>query len=108
MLTVVFCGTGLFSPDGDNGGYSKYGKQQVVKYLRAVEREARKHLQISSCKLIPHARIPLLKLETSSGTELDVSINDAGGVSAANFLQSWVRKGPQWFGLALCASSSEA
>jgi DNA polymerase sigma len=73
-----------------------------------VEREARKRLQISSCKLIPHARIPLLKLETSSGTELDVSINDASGVSAANFLQSWVRNGPQWFGLALCASSSEA
>jgi len=62
----------------------------VASHLRKVERVAYKRMSVRSSKLIAHARIPVLKLELTSGLELDVSINDASGVSAANFLQSWV------------------
>lgn len=47
-------------------------------------------MQLRSSKLIAHARIPVLKLELKNGLELDVSLNDTGGIRAANFLQSWV------------------
>lgn len=96
---------GLCSPNGPNGGYDKYGKQQVNRYLRQVEREAYRSMHLRSSKLIAHARIPVLKLETRNGTELDISINDASGVSAANFLQSWVRK--QGFLVTLCGGSND-
>lgn len=87
--------TGLCQPtDGAGGGYDRAGKQMVASHLRKVERVAYKRMSVRSSKLIAHARIPVLKLELTSGLELDVSINDASGVSAANFLQSWQQDYP--------------
>ena len=63
-----------------------------MRHLRLVEQEAFRRMQLRTSKLIAHARIPVLKLETRSGVELDCSVNDASSVSAANFLQSWVSR----------------
>lgn len=58
-----------------------------------VQGEAYRRMSIQHSQLIAHARIPVLKLELRNGIELDVSLNDTGGIRAANFLQSWVSRG---------------
>lgn len=88
----VPAGAGLCSPTAANGGFSREGKQVVVKFLRKVMGGAHSRMSVRASRMIAHARIPVLKLELANGIELDVSLNDgSGGVSAANFLQSWVR-----------------
>lgn len=87
-------GAGLCSPTAANGGFSREGKQVVVKFLRKVMGGAHSRMSVRASRMIAHARIPVLKLELVNGIELDVSLNDgSSGVSAANFLQSWVRAG---------------
>lgn len=87
-------GAGLCSPTAANGGFSREGKQVVVKFLRKVMGGAHSRMSVRASRMIAHARIPVLKLELVNGIELDVSLNDgSSGVSAANFLQSWVREG---------------
>jgi DNA polymerase sigma len=81
---------GLCAPNAASGSYDREGKQVVAKHLRQVLSEASRRMAVRSSKIIAHARIPVLKLELRNGIELDVSINDTSGVSAANFLQSWV------------------
>lgn len=90
-LLLAPVAAGLCRPYGPDGGYDPEGKREVVTYLRKVQREAHRCMDISSVKLIGAARIPVLKLQLKGGLELDASINDTSGVSAANFLQSWVR-----------------
>jgi hypothetical protein len=88
---------GLCSPTAANGGFSREGKQVVVKHLRKVLGGAHSRMSVRTSRMIAHARIPVLKLELTNGIELDVSLNDgSGGVSAANFLQSWVRVRAGW------------
>lgn len=95
MLCCVLV-AGLCAPNGATGGYDRDGKQLVARYLRQVLSEASRRMAVRSSKIIAHARIPVLKLELRNGIELDVSINDTSGVSAANFLQSWVSAGVSW------------
>jgi DNA polymerase sigma len=56
----------------------------------------KKRLGVVGGKLIAIARVPVLKLQLACGIELDVSFNDAGGVNAARFLQSWVSVACAW------------
>jgi DNA polymerase sigma len=66
-----------------------------VKCLRHLERtcrwgSGRRQLGVESTQLIAKARVPVLKLTLVSGTELDVSVNNDGGIKAARFLKSIV------------------
>eukprot|EP00775_Hariotina_reticulata_P010877 gene10877-11031_t len=49
---------------------------------------ARHLLDVADSRLVARARIPVLKLQLRCGLELDVSLNDDGGLRAAQFLQS--------------------
>jgi hypothetical protein len=89
-LLLASVAAGLCRPDGPKGGYDVEGKREVSRYLRRVQKEAYRLMDIRDFKLIGAARIPVLKLQLRNGLELDASINDTSGVSAANFLQSWV------------------
>lgn len=86
--------TGLVQGDG-SGGFSAADKDFVVSCLRRLERSAawglgRSQLGVVSSRLIKFARVPVLKLQLEGGLELDVSLNDDGGINAARFLQSFV------------------
>jgi hypothetical protein len=67
----------------------------VVQCLRRLERACRwgsgqRQLGVQGGRLIAKARVPVLKLQLSCGTELDVSVNDDSGIKAARFLKSFV------------------
>jgi hypothetical protein len=97
--TPNYCPAGLAEPEPGTGGFDKESKRFVVQCLRRLERTCRwgpgKHqLGVQSGRLVAHARVPVLKLQLDCGTELDVSLNDDGGIKAARFLQSFVSRGP--------------
>ncbi|WIA10156.1 hypothetical protein OEZ85_010360 [Tetradesmus obliquus] len=91
-LDVVL--TGLAAPEPVTGGFDDASKRLVVACLRRLERSccwgpAKHELGVASSRLIARARVPVLKLQLQGGLELDVSLNDDGGIKAASFLQSF-------------------
>jgi hypothetical protein len=86
---------GLAVPEPGTGGFDYASKQLVVQCLRRLERACRwgsgqRKLGVTGGRLVAKARMPVLKLQLSCGTELDVSVNDDGGLKAARFLNFFV------------------
>jgi hypothetical protein len=82
-------------PEPSTGGFDHASKQLVVQCLRRLERTCRwgpgqRQLGVTGGRLVAKARVPVLKLQLGCGTELDVSLNDDGGIKAARFLKSFV------------------
>ncbi|KAF6265340.1 hypothetical protein COO60DRAFT_1040617 [Scenedesmus sp. NREL 46B-D3] len=91
-LDVVLAG--LAVPEPSKGGFDAVTKGFIVNCLRRLERACRwgagrYTLGVQGGKVIGKARVPVLKLQLGSGTELDVSLNDDGGIKAVRFLQSF-------------------
>lgn len=63
-------------------------KKRVSRCLEDLLRKLR--LPLKKQLLIRHARIPILKLTTEDGIDLDVSIGNHGGPKAATFIRSKV------------------
>lgn len=85
--TPVHLAAGVVQPDPVQGLHPA-DKAFVVKCLRALHAWAGSPhcpLAFESMRLVPWARVPILKLKLAGGPEVDVSFGDEGGCVAAEF-----------------------
>lgn len=90
--------TGVTYPDDGRGGYIKESRKpvtdqlfKVVKQLRAQHAVARGG---SALQIISGARIPIIKLTTVEGTEVDISLGSDDGVKAAEIIKAKLQEFP--------------
>lgn len=90
--------TGVAYPDDGRGGYEKESRKpvtdqlfRVVKQLRAQHAVARGG---SALQIISGARIPIIKLTTVEGSEVDISLGSDDGVKAAEVIKGKLQEYP--------------
>ncbi|KAL0029270.1 hypothetical protein WJX79_006844 [Trebouxia sp. C0005] len=90
--------TGVTYPDDGRGGYIKESRKpvtdqlfKVVKQLRAQHAVARGG---SALQIISGARIPIIKLTTVEGIEVDISLGSDDGVKAAEIIKAKLQEFP--------------
>ncbi|KAK9842314.1 hypothetical protein WJX81_006101 [Elliptochloris bilobata] len=77
---------GVLEPAAPSGGFTEGQKRDVCWYLEALVRELHERRSVQKTLLIRRARIPIIKVTTVEGVDVDVSINGAGGMHAAALL----------------------
>lgn len=73
-------------------GYSDRSKQHVVRCLKLLMNKL--SLPLKKKHLIAQARIPILKLKTEDGIDLDISISNRSGPEAGSFIEKYVQDLP--------------
>jgi len=97
--------SGILVPDGQQGGFSDKLKPEVTGFLRKLIRSLTSKLVIKNENLIRSARIPILKLKTQDGIDLDISIGNSSGPRASSFVKEKVEKLPALRPLVLAVKS---
>ncbi|GFR52957.1 hypothetical protein Agub_g15630, partial [Astrephomene gubernaculifera] len=85
---------GLAEPSLGLGFYSREERPRIARLLDRLTPHLRSRLHLTKLLPIRHARVPILKLATAGGVNVDVSIAGVSGPRAAEYLRQQVSAYP--------------
>ncbi|GIL61580.1 hypothetical protein Vafri_16027 [Volvox africanus] len=85
---------GMVEPSATLGFYSRDERPRVARLLDRLTPHLRSWLSISKLIAIKHARVPILKISTSRGVSVDISVAGMSGPKAAEYIRQQVSAFP--------------
>ncbi|GLI66381.1 hypothetical protein VaNZ11_010172 [Volvox africanus] len=85
---------GMVEPSAALGFYNRDERPRVARLLDRLTPHLRSWLSISKLIAIKHARVPILKISTSRGVSVDISVAGMSGPKAAEYIRQQVSAFP--------------